>query len=72
MMINGCKIEFDKTAHENNGIILDIDLSNKEGQYIDKDIDIYPQRYEVAFYKGKKYDSWWKYYKIHKWVYIFA
>jgi len=44
-----------------------------KGIYIDKDIEIYPERYKMSFYKGKKYISWWKYYRIRSGtVYIFA
>ena len=43
-----------------------------KGVYIDKDIEIHPVRYKMAFYKGKKYISWWVYYKIKSGtVYIF-
>ena len=44
-----------------------------KGIYIDKDTTIHPNRYLLAFYKGKKYGSWWKYYDIHSGiVYVFG
>lgn len=44
-----------------------------KGFYIDKDSDIFDKRYLKAFYNGKKYESWWYYYKIKIGiVYIFV
>ncbi len=48
-------------------------VKDYKGIYIDKDTTIHPNRYLLAFYKGKKYGSWWKYYDIHSGiVYVFG
>ncbi len=45
--------------------------SDYKGFYIDKDAEVYPERFSVAFFDGEKYTSWWKKDNIRQLVYVF-
>lgn len=59
----------------NNESYIDINWdavkADYRGIYIDKDAEIYPDRYKIAFFDGKKYKSWWKLSNMKQLVYIF-